>query len=167
MATAKRSPSKSKKRPARREATSPRAPAVVHHPKSAANRKVEFTEAVGRRKEAVARVRWYPEGNGAITVNGKPLAAAFPWFEYQADIVKPLTLANQGNATITAHVKGGGPRGQSQAIRLGIARVLLKVNAEWRGSLKAAGLLKRDPRVKERKKYGLKRARRAPQWQKR
>jgi len=138
------------------------------HPAGHPARKPKFMEAVGRRKSAIARVRYFPDGDGTIIVNGKPLASAFPWFEYQAEIVKPLTLANlSGTGSISAKVVGGGPRGQVGAIRLGIARVLLQVNPEWRTTLKSVGLLKRDPRVKERKKYGLKRARRAPQWQKR
>jgi small subunit ribosomal protein S9 len=113
-------------------------------------------------------VRYFPDGDGSIVVNEKPLAAAFPWFEYQAEVVKPLAAVNHtGKGSISAKVVGGGPRGQVAAVRLGIARVLLLVDPTLRTTLKSAGLLKRDPRVKERKKYGLKRARRAPQWQKR
>jgi small subunit ribosomal protein S9 len=174
MPTARKSTTKAKphRKPHAKAAPEVVAAPVVHHAPAhtahTANRKAKFLEAVGRRKSAIARVRYFPEGDGTITVNGKPLAAAFPWFEYQAEIVKPLTIANlSGTATISAKVIGGGPRGQVGAIRLGIARVLLQVNPEWRTTLKSVGLLKRDPRVKERKKYGLKRARRAPQWQKR
>lgn len=170
MPTAKRT-AEARKTATKSTRRSPPAPAHPPQPVSEAvhaPRKTKFLEAVGRRKSAVARVRFFPDGDGSIAINGKPLAIAFPWFEYQAEIVKPLAVANQtGRGSISAKVQGGGRRGQVAAIRLGIARVLLSVNPEWRSTLKSAGLLKRDPRVKERKKYGLKRARRAPQWQKR
>ncbi len=161
------------KRPAPKAKAAPHQPAAHttgSAPKVAthlAPKRAKFHEAVGRRKSAIARVRWFPEGEAGIAINGKPLAAAFPWFEYQAEILRPLVLANRSTASISAKVVGGGQRGQVDAIRLGIARVLLIVDPELRTTLKADGLLKRDPRVKERKKYGLKRARRAPQWQKR
>ncbi len=124
--------------------------------------------AVGRRKEAVARLRWHKQGEGEITVNGRTLAHYFPVLELQQLVRDPLTITHQEkNGSFTVKVAGGGTQGQAEAVRLGIARLLVKSDADFRLSLKRAGFLRRDPRVKERKKYGLKRARRAPQWQKR
>ncbi len=127
-----------------------------------------YTFAVGRRKEAIARVRWQAEGKGEMTVNGRTLAEYFPVIEQQQLVRSPLTLTQLEQAgSITVKVAGGGSQGQAEAVRLGIARVLVIRDADLRLVLKRAGFLRRDPRVKERKKYGLKRARRAPQWQKR
>ena len=127
-----------------------------------------YTFAVGRRKQAVARVRLTPGGQGDITVNNRPIASYFPGFELQHTVRGPLVVAHQENTgTISAHVAGGGTQGQADAVRLGIARALVKIDPDLRIPLKRAGYLRRDPRVKERKKYGLRRARRAPQWQKR
>lgn len=125
--------------------------------------------AVGRRKEAVARVRWHQKvGAGEITVNDRALAHYFPTNELQQLVRDPLTLTHQEKTgSYTVKVAGGGIQGQAEAVRLGIARTLVKDDADLRIVLKRAGFLRRDPRVKERKKYGLKRARRAPQWQKR
>lgn len=121
---------------------------------------------VGRRKEASAQVR-IKAGSGEVTVNGKPMAAAFPYFEHQNQILEPLAAAGRKDIDVTVVVRGGGVRGQAEAIRLGIARALVEQDAGTKPVLRASHLLTRDPRVKERKKYGLKRARRAPQWQKR
>ncbi|MFH0993085.1 MAG: 30S ribosomal protein S9 [bacterium] len=121
----------------------------------------------GRRKCAVARVILRP-GKGIITVNGRPFADYLPSALARLDVSQPLVLtANENTFDISVNVFGGGLIGQSGAIRHGITRALLEVNPEYRKILKPAGLITRDPRVKERKKYGLKGARRAPQFSKR
>jgi small subunit ribosomal protein S9 len=121
----------------------------------------------GRRKCAVARVILRP-GKGLITVNGRPITEYIPSALARLDISQPLVLtANENTFDISVNVFGGGIIGQSGAIRHGITRALLEVNPEYRKILKPAGLITRDPRVKERKKYGLKGARRAPQFSKR
>lgn len=124
--------------------------------------------SVGRRKAAVARVRLYP-GSGKITVNGKPAPDYFGGRAvYQAALAEPLLLTgNRERFDITVRVVGGGVSGQAGAIRHGIARALTKVDEDLRPTLKRARLLTRDARVKERKKVGLKRARKAPQYTKR
>lgn len=123
--------------------------------------------AVGRRKEAAAQVRLF-EGKGNILVNNQDFRKYFPILELQQIVLQPLEVVGQSQTSdLLIKVKGGGIRGQAEAIRLGIARALKLKNDQWRLPLKKAGLLTRDARVKERKKYGLKRARRAPQWQKR
>jgi small subunit ribosomal protein S9 len=128
----------------------------------------DFVNAIGRRKEASARVKLFPSGKGALTVNGRACDSYFPVFELQESIQSPLKLSGRiGKVDIEAYVRGGGIHGQAEAVRLGIARALVVLDQELRTSLKKGGLLKRDPRVKERKKYGLKKARRAPQWAKR
>ncbi|MEZ4636498.1 MAG: 30S ribosomal protein S9 [Caldilineaceae bacterium] len=127
----------------------------------------EYTEAVGRRKSATARVRIYP-GNGDIVVNDKALADYFGREQDQVMLRQPLVLTGtQGSFNVSVHVKGGGESGQAQAARHGVARFLCGVDANLRGALKSAGFLTRDARVKERKKPGLKRARKAPQYTKR
>ena len=131
-------------------------------------KKDKYYYAVGRRKRAIATVRIYKEGEDKITVNDKELKDFFPYFEYQEIVLAPLKLAGQiKRGNITIKVKGGGPRGQAEAARLSIARALIEADKEYRPQLKKAGFLMRDPRKKERKKPGLKRARRAPQWKKR
>lgn len=125
--------------------------------------------AVGRRKTAVARVRYHHKGQGEITINAQPYEQYFPTAALQSTAVVPVQYA-QGYfkaGSITAKVQGGGIPAQATAVSLGIARVLLKVDPELKSTLRAAGLLTRDSRKKERKKPGLKRARRAPQWSKR
>lgn len=123
--------------------------------------------AVGRRKTAVARVILQP-GNGAILVNGVELKERFPRAAWQDTVLLPLRLTNSlGNYNAIVRVHGGGVVGQAGAIRHGIARALVKADESLKPSLRKAGLLTRDPRVKERKKYGLKRARKAPQYTKR
>src|SRR5919199_1363449 len=119
--------------------------------------------SVGRRKTAIARVRLQP-GNGNILVDGKLLPERFPRLSYQQSIAEPLRRTNTLHTyNVMAKVTGGGLTGQAEAIRHGIARALVRENEEFRTPLRQAGLLTRDSRVKERKKYGLKRARKAPQ----
>ena len=121
----------------------------------------------GRRKKSVARVRLYP-GTGAITINGKSIDEYFGLETLKLIVNQPLEATeNVGKFDVVANVVGGGISGQAGAIRHGIARALLVADEANRGVLKAAGLLTRDPRMKERKKYGLKAARRAPQFSKR
>ncbi len=128
----------------------------------------DYIPAVGRRKTAVARVRLFPEGTGTITVNGKDSNNYFGREALVSVIRQPLRLLDMGSRfTITVKVVGGGVSGQAGAIRHGIARALVKVDETTRKRLRDAGFLTRDPRVKERKKYGLKRARKAPQYTKR
>ncbi len=133
----------------------------------------KYYEAVGRRKTAVARVRLFTvrpfeEDEGKIIVNNKPYKQYFSLLDLQQTVEASLRkLKSLNRFEIEVRVKGGGIRAQSEAIRHGIARTLVKFNTDFRKKLKRAGYLKRDPRMKERKKYGLKKARKAPQWQKR
>ena len=121
----------------------------------------------GRRKSSVARVR-IVKGNGKVTINGRDIDDYFGLETLKAIVRQPLTLTNnEGKFDVIAKVAGGGVTGQAGALRHGIARALLNVDANYRGDLKKAGFLTRDPRMKERKKYGLKAARRAPQFSKR
>jgi small subunit ribosomal protein S9 len=125
-------------------------------------------QATGRRKEAVARVRLVP-GSGTWTINGRTLEDYFPNKVHQQLVNEPFrTLELEGAYDIVARIDGGGVTGQAGALRLGIARALNDIDMDGnRPSLKKAGFLTRDPRVKERKKYGLKKARKAPQYSKR
>ena len=121
----------------------------------------------GRRKDSVARVRLVP-GNGKITVNGKEVNEYIPFPNLVKDLKQPLTLTEtDGQYDIHVNVNGGGFSGQAGAIRLGIARALLDVDPDFRSPLKKAGFLTRDPRMKERKKPGFKKARKASQFSKR
>jgi small subunit ribosomal protein S9 len=121
----------------------------------------------GRRKSSVARVILRP-GDGKITINGREFADYVPSALARLDVSQPLVLtANENTFDIVVNVNGGGLIGQAGAIRLGITRALMEVNPEYRKILKPAGLVTRDPRVKERKKYGLKKARKASQFSKR
>lgn len=130
--------------------------------------KERYIEAVGRRKRAVARVRIRKARASEIVVNGKPFAEYFSHDPGAAEVVAaPLKLVGAGNYAIQARVSGGGWRAQEDAIRLGIARALVQEKPELKATLAKARYLTRDPREKERKKPGLRRARRAPQWQKR
>lgn len=123
--------------------------------------------AVGRRKEAVTRV-FISKGDGKITVNNKDYKAYFPLVYLQNQVEAPLkTTDSVGKFDIVVNAQGGGVKGQAEAIKLGIARALIEVNAELRPALKAAGHLKRDPRSVERKKFGHKKARRSYQFSKR
>jgi small subunit ribosomal protein S9 len=125
------------------------------------------TNTVGRRKEAVARV-YLSKGTGEIKVNGKEYKQYFPLIYLQNQVELPLkTIEGADQYDITINVQGGGPKGQAEAIKLGIARALCEVNAEFRPTLKKQGLLSRDPRVVERKKFGKAKARRSFQFSKR
>ena len=122
----------------------------------------------GRRKSSVARVRVYPNGTGAVTINGRDIDDYFGLDTLKLIVRQPMELTETlGAFDIVCTVAGGGVTGQAGAIRHGLSRALLQYNEELRPVLKKAGLLTRDPRMKERKKYGLKKARRAPQFSKR
>lgn len=125
------------------------------------------TRAVGRRKSASARVK-ISKGKGEIIVNGKPMKEYFTYFTWQDEIMSPLkAVAKEKDLDISVKVVGGGIKGQATAVRHGIARALVLWNEDFKKTMKTAGFLTRDSRVKERKKPGLKKARRAPQWRKR
>ena len=124
-------------------------------------------QAVGRRKKAIARVRLIP-GEGKIVINGRDIDNYFGLETLKMTVRQPLVLTSlEGRYDILVNVYGGGLAGQAGAIRHGLARALLQADPNYRAALKAAGFLRRDPRRKERKKYGLKGARRAPQFSKR
>jgi small subunit ribosomal protein S9 len=128
----------------------------------------EYFEGVGRRKTSTARVRIYPGGSGEFVVNDKPLAEYFPRVGDMHDLSKPLAATeSEGRFDVTVRVNGGGVTGQVGAVRLGLARALMEYDPELRPVLRKRGLLTRDARVKERKKPGLKRARKAPTYTKR
>ncbi len=130
--------------------------------------KKPYHYGTGRRKSSVARVHIYEGGDGKITVNGRDLEDYFGLDTLKLIVRQPLVATETlGKVDIEAFVQGGGFTGQAGAIRHGIARALLSLNADFRPVLKSAGFLTRDPRMKERKKYGLKAARRAPQFSKR
>jgi len=131
------------------------------------NVKSKTMRAVGRRKSASARVK-IDKGEGKIIINGKSLREYFPYFEFQNIVLAPLkALAKEKDLDLTVKVSGGGKHGQAVAVQHGIARILVLWNEDFKKTLKSLGLLTRDARVKERKKAGLKKARRAPQWSKR
>jgi small subunit ribosomal protein S9 len=126
-----------------------------------------LTQSTGRRKAAIARVRLRP-GNGTIVVNGRPVEDYFPSATHRMVLTEPLRLVEKAeDFDIDASLDGGGVSGQAGALRLGIARALADLEPELRVALKRAGFLTRDPREKEQKKYGLKKARKAPQYSKR
>ena len=130
--------------------------------------KKPYHYGTGRRKSSVARVHLLPNGTGSITINGRDIDDYFGLETLKLIVRQPLNTTDLlGKVDIVATVTGGGVTGQAGAIRHGISRALLEMNAEYRPALKAAGFLTRDPRMKERKKYGLKAARRAPQFSKR
>jgi small subunit ribosomal protein S9 len=127
-----------------------------------------YYEGLGRRKEATARVRLHTGGAGKFTVNNKPMEEYFTRGMDQGQVLKALEVTGTtGRFDVTVKVAGGGVTGQSDAVKLGMARALLKADPEHRKALRQYGLLTRDPRAKERKKPGLKRARKAPQYTKR
>lgn len=129
---------------------------------------VEYYESIGRRKTATARVRLFPGGDGTIVVNEQPLEQYFTRDVDLRSLTEPLQVtATDNRFNVSVLVKGGGVTGQSEAARLGIARALLKADPELRPILRKGGFLTRDARAKERKKPGLKRARKAPQYTKR
>jgi small subunit ribosomal protein S9 len=123
--------------------------------------------ATGRRKEAIARVRLVP-GSGVMTLNGRTLEEYFPTRAHRMIVAGPLRIAGrEKDFDVVARIEGGGVAGQAGALRLGIARALIELDPELRPALKAEGFLSRDAREKERRKYGLKKARKAPQFSKR
>ena len=125
------------------------------------------TTSVGRRKEAVTRI-FISKGSGAITVNDKDYKIYFPLVYLQNQVERPLkTVESVGKFDVKINASGGGVKGQAEAAMLGISRVLIDLNPEFRPALKAAGLLKRDPRSVERKKFGKKKARKSYQFSKR
>lgn len=126
-----------------------------------------LVQSTGRRKESVARVR-FRDGGGQLTLNGRSLESYFPTMAQRMRVMEPLQITStQGRYDIDATLEGGGVTGQVDALRLGIARGLIELDPELRDTLKKAGLLTRDARRVERKKYGLRKARRAPQYTKR
>ncbi|MCK5081173.1 MAG: 30S ribosomal protein S9 [Candidatus Moranbacteria bacterium] len=128
----------------------------------------EYFEGIGRRKESVARVRAVDDGKSDFTINGKSAKEFFPVKEFQNTIFAPLeAIGLEKKLTVSVKVKGGGIRGQSDAIKLGLSRALVKYDEELHRVLKDLDFLKRDSRKKERKKPGLKKARRSAQWRKR
>ncbi len=130
-------------------------------------KKLQFW-GTGRRKKAIARVRLIPAGTGTIVINERAFEDYFPQALVQYQVKQPLALLGvEGKYDVMVNVYGGGYTGQAGAIRLGIARALLQAEPDCRAALKKEGFLTRDPRAKERKKYGLKKARRAPQFSKR
>ena len=130
--------------------------------------KQRYIETIGRRKTAIARVRLTPTAKGSVRVNDKDVEAYFPTEELRRIALEAITLVKLlGKFKITAKIAGGGLNGQADALRHGIARALIVHDQELRKKIKHAGFLKRDPRAKERRKFGLKKARKAPQWSKR
>ncbi len=130
--------------------------------------KKPYHYGTGRRKSSVARVHLFPNGTGSIKINGRDINDYFGLETLKLIVNQPLATTDLlGKVDIVATVSGGGVTGQAGAIRHGLSRALLEMNPEYRSDLKAAGFLTRDPRMKERKKYGLKAARRAPQFSKR
>jgi len=126
-----------------------------------------YIEAVGRRKTAIARVRLTPASKNTFKVNDRDLASYFPTEELRKIVEEAVNKVKAGTFNISVHVKGGGIHSQAEALRHGVARALVKHDESTKSKLKVAGFLKRDPRSKERRKFGLKKARKAPQWSKR
>ena len=131
----------------------------------------KYLEGIGRRKTAVARVRFYPSSaemsKEHVVVNGLDYKKYFSLVRYQKRAVEPLRLLKGKGGEVTVKVSGGGTMAQSEAVTLGLARALVKFDESLKQEMRAFGFLTRDPRMVERKKYGLKKARRAPQWPKR
>ncbi|MDQ3014992.1 MAG: 30S ribosomal protein S9 [bacterium] len=128
----------------------------------------KYIETVGRRKTSIARVRITEAGKNSFLINERELAHYFPTADLQRIANEVFTKTKApGKFKITAHIKGGGISSQAEALRHGLARALTEYDLELRPKLKKAGFLKRDPRAKERRKFGLKKARKAPQWSKR
>jgi small subunit ribosomal protein S9 len=127
----------------------------------------KYIETVGRRKTSIARVRITEAAKTSYTINDREIADYFPTAELQRVATDALNAVKAGKYKVTVLLKGGGISSQAVALRLGVARALIIVDKEFRGKLKKDGFLKRDPRAKERRKFGLKKARKAPQWSKR
>ena len=127
----------------------------------------KYIETIGRRKTSTARVRITEASKQSFLINEKDLATYFPTDELQKIVADPFVIVEGEKYSVTVKVKGGGIHSQAEAVRHGISRALVKVKEEDKTKLKQAGFLKRDPRAKERRKFGLKKARKAPQWSKR
>jgi len=127
----------------------------------------QYTEATGRRKTSVARVRLTSASKNSFKINDRDLASYFPTEELRRVVEEALEKAKVGNFSVSVKVNGGGVHSQAEAVRHGIARALVKSDGSTKTKLKTIGFLKRDPRAKERRKFGLKKARKAPQWSKR
>lgn len=137
-------------------------------PKEKTEKKIErYVEAVGRRKTSVARVRITPASKTTWKINDRDLASYFPTEEMRKIVEEAIGKTKAGHFEISVHVKGGGIHSQAEAVRHGLSRALVNTDATFRTKVKTAGFLKRDPRAKERRKFGLKKARKAPQWSKR
>ncbi len=142
--------------------------AVTPKPKAAPKSATRYVEAVGRRKTAIARVRATEATKTSFKINDRTLENYFGTLELRAIVNAPLDREGfEGKYAITVHVNGGGVHAQAEAIRHGLSRILVKENADDKASLKALGFIRRDPRKKERKHFGLKKARKASQWSKR
>jgi len=156
--TTKKAAKKIDKKPAAKKTPKPQKP-----PKEG-----RFFEGTGRRKTSLARVRLFTEGDKSISINGKDMKDYFTIPEMQEIIVSPLEKTNAlSSYRVSVKVQGGGVHSQAEAVRHGVARALVLFNPELRSRLRDKGFLTRDSRMRERKKFGLKRARRAPQWRKR
>ncbi len=166
---AAKKPAAKKAAPKKAAAKKPAAKKTVKaEEKKAEMKKGSYIPAVGRRKTSIARIRLIKNGSGVITINDRALDQYFGVFEHRNQVREPLVVVGQADAVdVSIKVLGGGMRGQAEAIRQGISRALIVLNPTFRKSLKKLGFLTRDPRAKERKKPGLKKARRAPQWSKR
>lgn len=162
-----------KKKTAAPKAAAPRAKKVKAVEATTDASMVEITKdntiaTIGRRKTAVARVKLVRGGSGVIRINDKAFTTYFPTSELQRIVLEPLrTVSLEKSFDMSVVAQGGGIHSQAEAVRLGVARALIKEQADFRTSLKKLGFLTRDPRAKERKKPGLRRARRSPQWSKR
>jgi len=140
----------------------------IRKEKKVEGKPAKFFEAIGRRKTSIARVRLFTQGEKEIIINQRPLKEYFSPLELQQIVTDPLRkMKCKDQFRVSVIIQGGGIHSQSEAARLGISRALLKFNPDFRKKLKKVGFLTRDPRMRERKKFGLKRARKAPQWQKR
>jgi small subunit ribosomal protein S9 len=154
--------------PTKKTATTKKeAPAKKKVGAAAVSFKGKYISTIGRRKTAVAQIRLYTEGEGKLMVNGKELSKYFPVVKAELAIQPLKAASHDADMNMSAMVKGGGTNAQAEAVRHGLARALLTMDAEYRGTIKAKGWLTRDSRKVERKKPGLKKARRAPQWSKR
>jgi len=141
---------------------------ITEEPKKASSKDGRYLEAVGRRKTSVARVRLFTKGGKEFLVNNKPYNLYFPTLELQQIVISPLErMKCLEKFKVVILTKGGGVHSQAEAVRHGISRALLLFNPEFRKRLKKVGFLTRDSRMRERKKFGLKRARKGPQWSKR